>query len=234
VRPDRSLSLAPRYPFVVSPVALVALLFVSASGEVEWTPDVPLTVDASSSRTDIDGGLNVVVSDEIVMIVWEDGRDGNPEVYFKERIAGTWSSDLRLTNDPASSTHPAIVLWTDGRDGNEEIDFAEGSIVLDATAAPEITPVVGELAIGRARPNPFRSSTTFAVHLSKESELSVRVVDAAGRLVRELLSGRRPSGTHLVAWDGESRLGSRAAAGVYFIVAESGSGVAAQRVIRLR
>jgi hypothetical protein len=126
------------------------------------------------------------------------------------------------------------VLWTDERDGNEEIYFAEGSTLLDATSAPEIAPAAGALAIGRASPNPFRSSTTFTVRLERESELSVRIVDAAGRLVRELVSGRRPSGTHVLDWDGTSRLGSRATAGVYFIVAENGAGYAAQRVIRLR
>jgi len=73
----------------------------------------------------------VATSGTSVHLVWQDDRDGNPEIYYKwstdEGI--TWSSDTRLTRDSDISWTPSLaawdslvyVVWTDDRDVNLEI-----------------------------------------------------------------------------------------------------------------
>lgn len=65
-------------------------------------------------------------------------------------------------------------------------------------------------------PNPFRDVSRFAFSLPTEAHVSAKVFDVTGRLVRTLVDSELPRGTHAVAWDGASREGRRAAAGVYF------------------
>lgn len=68
----------------------------------------------------------------------------------------------------------------------------------------------------RAAPNPFvqRTEIEFPVSLAERSTL--RIFDAAGRLVRELQAGIEDEGVARVTWDGRDDLGLPVPGGVYF------------------
>jgi hypothetical protein len=110
---------------------LFPLLALAAVAQADPPTPTRLTFDDGNSLIETDGGRNAVVSESgNLFIVWSDDRDGNSEVYLKERLGGSWTSDIRLTNDPASSTHPAIgrtdsgelrIVWEDNRTGHPEI-----------------------------------------------------------------------------------------------------------------
>jgi flagellar hook assembly protein FlgD len=56
--------------------------------------------------------------------------------------------------------------------------------------------------------------------------MSLRIVDAAGRLVRTLASGPWEGGTGSMSWDGRDRDGAPVPSGIYFYVLKSDDGVA--------
>lgn len=68
--------------------------------------------------------------------VWEDGRNGNSDIYFARYVSSTFvksGADSNLTPDASASRFPAVatndqgvafVAWQDNRDGNTEIYFA--------------------------------------------------------------------------------------------------------------
>jgi hypothetical protein len=65
-------------------------------------------------------------------------------------------------------------------------------------------------------PNPFNPTTTIRFDLAKKSDVTLRIYDVAGRLVRTLVDGSLPRDRHAVLWDGLNDAGSQVASGVYF------------------
>lgn len=90
------------------------------------------TVQLSSSQT---GAWypDIAVEGTAVVVVWEDYRDGNGEIYSITSLDGgeTWGSETRLTKADLFSAHPRIaghggefyMVWQDYRDGNWEVYF---------------------------------------------------------------------------------------------------------------
>ena len=70
-------------------------------------------------------------------------------------------------------------------------------------------------ALDQNTPNPFNPTTTISYELSVASEVSLRIYDIAGRVVRTLRSGSTEEpGTHRVVWDGRDGAGRTLASGM--------------------
>lgn len=83
-----------------------------------------------------------------------------------------------------------------------------------AVAALETESVEFEGA--RAFPNPFAAATTIRFRVPEDGTVDVAVYNARGERVRVLENGRRPAGSHEIAWDGRDDAGRVVASGVYF------------------
>ena len=88
-------------------------------------------------------------------------------------------------------------------------------------------------AVAFASPNPFRVSTAISLQLTAGSPSELRIYDAAGRLVRTLAKGRKPTAASVLVWDGRDSRGRRCGHGVYFYRFESGSGARSGKVVLL-
>ncbi len=67
-------------------------------------------------------------------------------------------------------------------------------------------------------PNPFNPSTNIQYELPEKSNVSLKVYDLMGREVEELVSGRRPSGSHTKQWSAKGL-----ASGTYLLQFIAGS-----------
>lgn len=58
-----------------------------------------------------------VAADGTVIAVWDDPRDGNPDLWFSVRRNGEWSDDFTFAggSGPGAQRHPALALGPDGR-----------------------------------------------------------------------------------------------------------------------
>ncbi len=83
-------------------------------------------------------------------------------------------------------------------------------------------------------PNPFNPATTVRFDLPVAGHVTLRVFDARGRLVRDLLRAQRPAGRHEAAWDGRDETGRACAAGVYLVRLASGDDVRVGRMLLVR
>ncbi len=69
-------------------------------------------------------------------------------------------------------------------------------------------------------PNPFNPETWIPYQLAEDSDITIRIYDASGHIVRTLFTGHQAAGYYLsrneaVYWDGKNELGEQAASGVY-------------------
>jgi TolB protein len=109
-------------------------------------------------------------------------------------------------------------------------------VTLDtAGVGPATAAAAGPLRLA-VSPNPFSNSTEIRLP-AMAGTASLRVIDIAGRLVRELMPPTGGSASReqtVVVWDGRDDRGRAVPRGVYFLVLESESSRASGRVIRMR
>jgi PKD repeat protein len=83
-------------------------------------------------------------------------------------------------------------------------------------------------------PNPFNPVTAIPFQMPKPGDVTLRVYDLYGRLVRVLAEGPAAAGFHEVRWDGKDSNGSSAASGVYVVQIRCGSFVEQRKMILMR
>lgn len=102
---------------------------------------------------------------------------------------------------------------------------------VDDTTLPAISAVMG------ASPNPFTPNTQlrFALSSSASTEpVTLVVVDASGRQVKNLVDGRLDAGSHQVTWNGRDEAGHDAPNGIYFAVLRSADGESSTKLVRIQ
>jgi probable HAF family extracellular repeat protein len=136
-------------------------------------------------------------------------------------------------------------LWSDGamRDLNELIAPGSGWVLEEASGVNDAGQIVGSgshlgqhrafllqpnapataqrqlptaLALAGPAPNPTRESARFSYALPRAGQVSIRVIDVSGRLVRDLAHEWQPAGTHDLTWNLVDDGGRRVGSGVYF------------------
>jgi hypothetical protein len=140
--------------------------------------------------------------------------------------------------DPAGSSvllvdvdgNPATMDPVTITDGNMQIHISscDATTTTALRAAPSsegVSDAKGVAWLGVPYPNPGRTLSTLRFGLPKATSVSLRVFDAAGRLVRELENGLLPAGEYASTWDLRGTRGDRVAAGVYFVRMALGSQV---------
>ncbi len=82
-------------------------------------------------------------------------------------------------------------------------------------------------------PNPFNPETTIRYSVASPGRVTIRIFDAAGRLVRTLVDQPETVGSHTVRWNATDNSGRRLGSGVYFYEIQTASGFRAARKLVL-
>ena len=88
-------------------------------------------------------------------------------------------------------------------------------------------------------PNPFNPETWIPYQLAEAADVSVKIYDVGGRLVRTILVGFKPVGYYLTReraayWDGRNATGESVSSGVYFLQLVAGDFSATRQVVILK
>ncbi|MCU0343756.1 MAG: hypothetical protein MUF28_08025 [Ignavibacterium sp.] len=91
---------------------LFFILIVTQICDGQWQPDLRLTNDPSGSFTSLSNAWCVASSGDYVHVVWQDERDLQGEIYYKNSldIGTNWSSDFRLTNSTVYSHNASVAV----------------------------------------------------------------------------------------------------------------------------
>lgn len=85
----------------------------------------------------------------------------------------------------------------------------------DPTVNPVITKLVGNY------PNPFNPETSIRFSLREAGNVSLRIYNLRGQLVRTLINSNYQSGNHTVVWNGRDNNGNSVSSGIYMYRMES-------------
>jgi hypothetical protein len=161
----------------------------STDGGATWGPDTAIVNGPSFSAQP-----SIALSGANVHVTWWDYRDRNVEMYYKKSTDEglTWGSDIRLTNDTASSESPSIassgsnvhLVWFDQRDGNYELYYKRSTD--SGTTWSLDTRLTNDSAYSR---NPSVVVSGPVVHL-----LWMDNRDKPGRYLFEIYYKRNPTG----------------------------------------
>jgi len=165
------------------------------------------------------------------------------------RIGGEFALQQQLTLDLDIEGHPGVHLDSGLKPVTvpfPQIDIAcavhgfycyDTVLVVDAkpldpTSVP--APQPGSTGLQAARPNPFERETSIGFRLEHPGTVGLSVVDAGGRHVRVLASGRSfGAGPQAVTWDGRRDDGRAAPAGVYWAQLRWAGGADRRRIVKL-
>ena len=83
-------------------------------------------------------------------------------------------------------------------------------------------------------PNPAPGVVRFDYHLPAAIQVQLLIYDAQGRIVRHLIDGTQPAGTHSVTWFGTTDRGTKLPGGLYFYRLQAGSASQTGKIPLLR
>jgi hypothetical protein len=83
-------------------------------------------------------------------------------------------------------------------------------------------------------PNPFNPSTTIEYVTPDRADVTVRIFDLRGALVKELLRETQTAGRHQVSWDGTNGNRVPVSSGVYFYAVECGEATLCRQLILVK
>ncbi len=81
-------------------------------------------------------------------------------------------------------------------------------------------------------PNPFNPNTTISLALAKDSDVTVRIYNVKGQVIKNLLNGKVKAGSHTLQWNGTDDNGSPVSSGIYLVKLQ-GEGFASSRKMTL-
>jgi hypothetical protein len=142
----------------------------------------------------------------------------------KGSSTGTAIVDISSPSEAKLLYHRVFPVWTNGAVASGEVLFVGASPGLaimplqcpSASGVDQTMPPPVLLRLGQNEPNPFNPLTTIRYDLAHPQQVSLRVYDMAGRLVRTLVGNQwHEAGPHAVNWAGRDSDGRIVAAGVY-------------------
>ena len=83
-------------------------------------------------------------------------------------------------------------------------------------------------------PNPFNPTTAIRFDIKKKGQVSLRIYNVAGQLVRTLVDGELEARSYTKEWKGLNNDGSKVASGVYFYRLEAGEFESVKKMVLLR
>lgn len=224
---------------------------VDSSGIVKWGSGILLHGDSTGGHSDATGdGVNGII------IIWDELRNNpfNSDQYVQKVDSSgylLWSSTgvPVCTLQVAGETYPqvesdglggAISAWHGWRPGSRYTPYRD---IIAQRVYANGTPggVGGAPSVHRKSdryiitcPNPFKLRTQIKYQLPERAQVSLKVYNVCGQLVKTLASAIQDAGFHAVEWNGCDDDSKSVAAGVYLYRLQAGSSLDTRKIVLIR
>ena len=120
--------------------------------------------------------------------------------------------------------------------GGQSIEGSDEIVIVPPEAAPA-RPV--KFALLQNYPSLFNPDTWIPYQLAEDVDVTVRIYNAAGRLIRSLNLGYKAAGFYTskekaAYWDGKNEAGEQVASGIYFYTIQAGDFAATKKMVIAR
>jgi len=143
------------------------------------------------------------------------------------------SREIDLRREPAYSFIIGEHSATDDA-GQARFVLAVGSEAYVAGQRDLLPGLPSKTVLHQNTPNPFNPATVIRYDLARASDVTLRIYDLRGALVRNLEEVSRPAGRYEVGWNGENERGELVASGVYFYELRAGAFRQTKKMVLLK
>ncbi len=117
---------------------------------------------------------------------------------------------------------------------NTENPVKIGSNVIADVREENITAAPQTFELAQNYPNPFNNSTQFRFVLPQAENITFKIFDTNGRLVKNITQGFYPPGTHKFHWNGSDEQGKEVPSGIYFYQLQAGDQTLHKKLILVK
>lgn len=138
-------------------------------------------------------------------------------------VYGLDTANMGKSYKKTSSTNP----WEQIPNGNVMIRaiVRDDGVGIDEEIAPS-----GIMALDNY-PNPFNPTTTIRYNLPKDSNVTVKIFNTKGQLVKTLVNEAKKAGNNSIAWNGLDNNNNPVASGVYLYRLEAGKQIITKKMV---
>ena len=175
----------------------------------------------TNPRTDVNKDGEVNISDLAWLVNFIEEKRAVVAAPYRKHITGTTYRDILDSTHQLSKTDIALLNSfyekIEGISGNAaQIELVKR--FLRQLLMPVEEPLVTKLHANF--PNPFNPETWIPYQLATDSDITIRIYNTSGHVVRTLFTGYQMSGYYLsrskaAYWDGRNEIGEQVASGVY-------------------
>ena len=163
---------------------------------------------------------NVEVSSNDILTAYIDGEVRGQASPLLSPINNEYVFGLMVYGDEVTNNIEfEYYNYTNGKtyDLDHDISGFESDMIVGTYASPYVMGQLDEFipvsySLEKAYPNPFNPSTTIGYALSNSANVDITVYDISGRVVENLVSGYKTSGSHEIVL-----IASSMASGFYFV-----------------
>ena len=91
-----------------------------------------------------------------------------------------------------------------------------------------------DFGLSQNYPNPFNPTTTIEYSLAEDTDVTLKIYNLAGELVRTLVDEFQTQGNYTITWYGDNDTGQVIASGVYFYQIKAGDFVSTKKMVVLK
>lgn len=207
----------------------------------EWT--VPVSMLVTEVPVELTSFTAENISDAVIL-KWNTATEKNNRGFEIQRSENrdqmsVWGM-IGFVEGNGTTTEPKNYSFKDGKviSGNysyrlKQIDF-DGSVHYSNKIEIQLNNIPTEFALSQNYPNPFNPTTSIRYDIPVQSQVTLKIYDGLGRLIKTLVNEVNDPGKYRVIWNGKNDENQSVSSGFYICKIKAGNFVNIKKMLLLK